>query len=60
LHVRIDSRVAVAEAEAIHANLAGPKWLHIFEGMGHESFMSRREAEWKEEVQRFLNGLACD
>jgi alpha-beta hydrolase superfamily lysophospholipase len=54
LHAANDPRVAVSEAEAICANLAGPKRLHVFAGLGHQSFAAVRPEEWKEEVADFL------
>jgi pimeloyl-ACP methyl ester carboxylesterase len=51
---RADSRVSLAAGESIFARLAGPKRLHVFDGLDHVSYVAKREAEWKEEVGRFL------
>jgi alpha-beta hydrolase superfamily lysophospholipase len=50
-----DRRVASQETAAVFANLAGPKRLHTFAGLGHESFVARRPDEWKEQVAVFLD-----
>jgi hypothetical protein len=46
-----------AQARRVFARLAGPRRFHLSEGLGHESFVSRRPAEWREEVGSFLAGL---
>jgi alpha-beta hydrolase superfamily lysophospholipase len=54
LHGEHDRRVSVAQVEEIHANLAGRKALHVFAGLGHESYVGRRADEWKGVVREFL------
>jgi pimeloyl-ACP methyl ester carboxylesterase len=49
-----DSRVQVADVEAIRANLAGESELHVFADLGHESYVRRRGDEWKAHVRAFL------
>jgi len=51
-----DVHVGVAQAEEIFANLAGEKQMHVFAGVGHESYVSRQEGEWRTWVGRFLKG----
>ena len=51
-----DDRVLVSHAEAIYANLKGKKHLHIFQGVGHESYIQKSPKEWIEVVQGFLKG----
>jgi alpha-beta hydrolase superfamily lysophospholipase len=51
---RDDARVGADQVEAIYANLPGPKELHVFEGVGHESYAAKRPEEWREQVGRFL------
>jgi alpha-beta hydrolase superfamily lysophospholipase len=53
-----DHRVSVAEAELIFARLAGPRRLHVYEGVGHGSYVAEREAEWRREVGDFLKQFA--
>jgi alpha-beta hydrolase superfamily lysophospholipase len=50
-----DRRVAPADAEAIFANLAGPKELYWFRGLGHQSYASARPEEWRADVENFLS-----
>jgi alpha-beta hydrolase superfamily lysophospholipase len=52
-----DQRVSPAEAEAIFANLAGPKELYWFKGIGHQSYARARPEEWRVGVERFLSRL---
>ncbi len=55
LHGRGDQRVSCGQIESIYRHLAGEKRLHIFDGVGHESYAACRSEEWKEYVGRFLH-----
>jgi alpha-beta hydrolase superfamily lysophospholipase len=57
LHGGADERATPAQARRVFARLQGPRRFHLFEGLGHESFVSRRPAEWRAEVGSFLAGL---
>lgn len=57
LHGSADARATPAEARRVFDRLAGPKRIHRFEGLGHESFLSRRPAEWRTQVGAFLRAL---
>jgi alpha-beta hydrolase superfamily lysophospholipase len=54
LHGSADERATPDEARRVFDRLAGPKTFHLFEGLGHESFLSRRPTEWRREVGSFL------
>jgi alpha-beta hydrolase superfamily lysophospholipase len=54
MHGSADERATPAEARAVFDRLAGPKRFHLFEGLGHESYLSRRPAEWRAQVASFL------
>jgi pimeloyl-ACP methyl ester carboxylesterase len=54
LHGTADNRVLVAEVESIHRRLAGEKELHLFEGLGHHSYVAHRPREWRDQVAAFL------
>jgi alpha-beta hydrolase superfamily lysophospholipase len=56
LHGRCDPRVRVEDVKSIYENVKGEKELHVFEGLGHESYVNRQADEWKEVVGRFLQG----
>jgi alpha-beta hydrolase superfamily lysophospholipase len=56
---RDDVRVGADQVEAIYANLQGPKALHAFDGVGHNSCAAERPEEWKECVGRFLEHNAA-
>jgi alpha-beta hydrolase superfamily lysophospholipase len=58
LHGRDDRRVTYAQVESIYRQLRGRKHLHVFEGLGHESYVAPRRQEWKDSVGRFLDGGA--
>ena len=49
-----DRRVGVAATEKIFANLSCPKRLHVFPGLGHESYLAARPEEWQTLVGDFL------
>src|SRR5262249_55560870 len=46
LHGSADPRVRAEHVEEVAANLAGPSELVVFEGLGHESYVARREGRW--------------
>jgi alpha-beta hydrolase superfamily lysophospholipase len=54
LHGGADPQVSRAQMQVIHDNLCGDRRLHVFEGLGHESFVQKRPEEWKAVVGRFL------
>jgi alpha-beta hydrolase superfamily lysophospholipase len=58
LHGREDRRVACAEVEAVWRALGGDKRLHVFDGLGHESYAAARPDEWKAQVAAFLDSHA--
>lgn len=55
LHGDRDNRVSCRQIQSIYQNLGGEKYLHIFEGLGHQSFAAPRPEEWKECVADFLH-----
>jgi hypothetical protein len=57
LHGSRDTRATPEEARSIFDRLGGPKRFHLFEGVGHESFLSRRPAEWRAQVASFLTDV---
>jgi hypothetical protein len=52
-----DRRAPAAQADAVYANLAGPKERHTFEGLDHESYLAKRREEWTGSVGWFLAGV---
>ena len=54
LHGGEDRRVSRPQLDAIYANLPCEKELHVFDGLGHESYAAARPEEWKECVGRFV------
>ena len=48
-----DPWVSVTEARSIYDRLRGPKELKLFRGLGHQSFLSARRADWKKTVAGF-------
>jgi alpha-beta hydrolase superfamily lysophospholipase len=48
-----DPWVSVAEARSIFDRLRGPKQLKLFRGLGHQSFLLARRADWKRTVAEF-------
>ncbi len=58
MHGQDDRRVGTGEVRAVYEALAGPKDLHFFEGLGHESYAAPRAQEWKECVGAFLHARA--
>jgi alpha-beta hydrolase superfamily lysophospholipase/predicted outer membrane lipoprotein len=54
LHGAADARVRLAEVRAIHDALPGEKALHVFAGLGHQSYARASRAEWEEQVGAFL------
>jgi alpha-beta hydrolase superfamily lysophospholipase len=55
LHGLADERVSSGQIQSIYRNLAGPKHLHFFEGVGHQSYAAIRADEWKTCIGRFLH-----
>jgi alpha-beta hydrolase superfamily lysophospholipase len=62
LHGSNDAWVTHEQIAAVHDNLAGPRRLLNFPGIGHESIVARVPAEWKACVDQFLTEhvLAAD
>jgi alpha-beta hydrolase superfamily lysophospholipase len=54
-----DPWVSVSEARNIFDRLRGPKRLQVFAGLGHQSFISARHAEWTAVVGNFLAATAA-
>jgi uncharacterized protein len=54
LHGGADPQVSRAQMQVIHDNLRGAKRLHVFDGLGHESFVKTCPEEWKAVVGQFL------
>jgi alpha-beta hydrolase superfamily lysophospholipase len=50
----LDRRIRPSQTQEIYNRLPGDKQLHFFEGLGHHSYVSRRPAEWREQVAPFL------
>jgi alpha-beta hydrolase superfamily lysophospholipase len=49
-----DTRVTRAQAEEIYSQFGGPKHLHVFESVGHRSYVGTKQDEWKKQVREFL------
>ncbi|MCL1857070.1 MAG: dienelactone hydrolase family protein, partial [Kiritimatiellaeota bacterium] len=49
-----DEKVSRQEIDAIFNNLAGRKELKVYQGTGHEDYLTRRKAEWTHDVQQFV------
>jgi alpha-beta hydrolase superfamily lysophospholipase len=58
LYGRDDRRVSRREIDAVFAALGGDKELHVFDGVGHESYAAVRPDEWKGYVAPFLHSRA--
>jgi alpha-beta hydrolase superfamily lysophospholipase len=54
LHGAEDPRVRVSEVQAIHDRLGGEKMVHLFPGLGHESYVSRQPDAWRRQIEAFL------
>ena len=54
LHGAADPQVSRPQMQVIHDNLGGARRLHVFDGLGHESFVQQRPEEWKAVVGAFL------
>lgn len=54
LHGTADPQVSVAEVESVYARLRGPKRLHLFADLGHESYLKKAPAEWPAAIADFL------
>lgn len=57
LHGANDPRVTEAEAQNIFDNLAGPKQLIVLPDIGHESYIVRAPAAWRQSITAFLDSL---
>jgi alpha-beta hydrolase superfamily lysophospholipase len=55
MHGEHDPFVTPAEVRSVYENLAGPKQLEIFSGVGHQSCLAARPSEWKRLVEGFLD-----
>ncbi len=53
-----DRRVSRREIDSLFAALGGDKEMHVFEGLGHESYAAVRPDEWKGQVAPFLHSRA--
>jgi alpha-beta hydrolase superfamily lysophospholipase len=58
MHGLGDKRVSCEQIQSLYHNLAGEKHLHLFEGVGHQSYAAIRPDEWKDCVKRFLHRRA--
>ncbi len=58
LYGRDDRRVSRHDVEAVFAALAGDKEMHLFDGLGHESYVAQKPDEWKGYVAPFLHSRA--
>jgi alpha-beta hydrolase superfamily lysophospholipase len=58
LHGRDDYKVRAPEIEAVYRALSTEKHLHVFDGLGHESFAAVRPDEWKAVLASFLQSRA--
>ena len=54
LHGRDDRRVSVPQVESVYQSLPGRKEMHVFDGLGHESYAAKQPQQWKEWVGGFL------
>jgi hypothetical protein len=54
LHGSKDQLATPEEARSVYERLAGPKTFHLFEGLGHVSFLRQRPDEWRRAIQAFL------
>jgi alpha-beta hydrolase superfamily lysophospholipase len=57
MHGAQDLRVSVEESRRVFAAAPEPKVYREFEGVGHESFVTKCPDEWKGEVKKFLATL---
>lgn len=55
MHGEKDPRVSVTEVEHILVALGEPKTLHVFPGLGHQSYVEARPEEWRRLVVPFLS-----
>lgn len=55
LHGDRDLHVSGQQIQSIYQNFHSEKHLHIFEDLGHQSFVAARPEEWKKYVVRFLH-----
>jgi alpha-beta hydrolase superfamily lysophospholipase len=54
-----DPWVSEAEARTIFDHLRGPKRLHLFPELGHQSFLQARRTQWVRAVGEFLAAHAA-
>lgn len=57
LHASCDPRVSVAEVRRVYDAIRGPKQLHIFEGLIHESYIQARPDEYRRVVSEWIETL---
>jgi alpha-beta hydrolase superfamily lysophospholipase len=50
----LDRRIRLSETQEIFDQFPGETDMHIFEGLGHHSYVARRPAEWCGQVERFM------
>jgi hypothetical protein len=50
----VDHTIRLSETATIMAGLGDHGRLHVFHGLGHQSFVEVRPAEWRQEVEAFL------
>jgi alpha-beta hydrolase superfamily lysophospholipase len=54
MHGSADPRVTSGHFAELFASLTSPKRMHVFNGVGHESYVVQRPFTWKETVSGFL------
>ena len=50
-----DKKVSKEEIEEIFANLKGRKELKIYEDGGHEDLFDKKQTEWRQDIEGFMN-----
>lgn len=58
LHAEKDPRATLEQGQAVHAALAGPRTLVVFEKAEHQSLVRADPEKWKREVAAFLEPAA--
>jgi uncharacterized protein len=58
MHGEHDPRVTPEQARSVYSSLAGPKWIALFPGAGHEALVVQNRVQWQEKVEAFLDGVA--
>lgn len=56
LYGQQDNKVSKAEIEEIFTNLAGQKYLRIFQNAGHENYLIKYKKEWAKDISLFMKG----